>query len=101
MTQALPKADLIFEFTRFADGKFVGTLHAPSSDPELTVVHEGAFTHEAWVRFVVRQICACPHTPRVAFMLTKPDGAQRPYFFDPRTVEQIRVQSLTSEDLIL
>lgn len=101
MTPASLKADLIFEFARLENGSFVGTLHAPCDEPARCVVHEGAFTHEAWVQFVVQQIRSCTTAPRVAFMLTKADGVRHPYFLDPRTIEQIRVQSLTAEDLIL
>jgi hypothetical protein len=97
----LRKADLIFEYTRLENGNYVGSLRAPKPEQAYDVVHEGVFTQAAWVQFVLQQILSAPKAPVVAFMLTKLDGEKRPHFLDPRTIEQIRVQSLTAEDFLL
>jgi hypothetical protein len=105
MMSASPKADLIFEYVRDEDGSYYGLMVVPAPLTEGGLVataqsHEGRFTHEAWVRFVVAQIQRHPREPVVVFKLRGAEGTTE-HRLDPRTVEQIRVQSLSAEDLIL
>lgn len=97
-----PKAELVFRFTRDADDTFVGyaDLVEPQTGESLRPQLEVAVQQPEWVQFVVAQIRAHADVEKVSFRL-KNEGVINSYRLDDRTLEKIRDESLSAEDITL
>lgn len=94
MSESL-KADLLFSYTLSPEGFYDGSA-IYQGEPEVLLGDRAE-----WVRFVVRMIrCSVPGTA-VAFVLKRADGTPYHYRFDQRTVDKIRSDELSVEDLLL
>lgn len=100
---ASPRAECVFRYARDVEGVYRGSSQVVEPDgtrstrPALQVV----LSRPEWVKFVVETIKLLPEATAVVFDLTKPDSTTYRHVFDPRTVDKIKREELSLDDLIL